>query len=723
MIDRGWFGRLFVLLMVVALSVVGVRAAAAEPWPIKTFEVVPVPVLPSDTLGFRDFLEDLPNAMTAEDKARLIEQVSGDDHGMVFAKDLIPQIETALAEAAAFFEQNGFPPPAISSVVEKDGVPAYRVFLVNGLASAGVYRPNLCDDAAIDRQIVLLNYDWVGRVDDVTAAVANLTLDGRHIAAHELFHAVQYNTPFYQSCDGYNVGDWITEGTAEAMGWAAVQDAWPVGVYTPGWDEIWGLRDYEIRLPRPLDTGSDLDSVAYATNSFWTYLGEYRAAGGTPATPGMNPIDMSYLAELFDSAPVPRDCSGSDALCIAEISWLDQQVRGVLGAPLRYLYARFMQAYALYGQHRLAGETLYDELWLDKAFDTYGCREIALQPGGENRQHVVELEPFVPWSARCWQIRLLDFEKVSIPVAVTVEMPSGAQSPSLLQLTSTTADGSRRLGEAVLDNQPGDMQRVEWVYEFHRTADAADAQGTLFLLTNVADAADATVEYAGINNSGLRVTFTALPNYLSMAASEVDVNELMDEFDLPLGIELDHGQARVQPGLFKQDGESFIGVAHSAGIVNPCMLQITGHTDREPGEFYNNILNITLQVSGPIGPGEYGIAPYRQSTGDPSEGFPAGLVVSGVVLKDMPEGTNDLRFESGLFVIDAITDSEISGYLRGIAHNRALSDVTGDYEIVETRYVGVAFALTISGVIEMYGEGNYPYPCVEIGQMTVGKTP
>ncbi len=171
---------------------------------------------------------------------------------------------------------------------------------------------------------------------------------------------------------------------------------------------------------------------------------------------------------------------------------------------------------------------------------------------------------------------------------------------------------------------------------------------------------------------------------------------------------LDNYRALVQPGLYRKVGDKYIGVTHSEGIVNPCTLHINGYTDRQPGVFFNNMLGISLQTSGPIGPGEYPVAPFIDRALDPDEIVPPGQAVAGVVLTNMPEGTNDLQFESGSLRIEHISRHLVVGHISGVANNRALSDVTGNPEIVETRTLAAKFSIRVKGVIEKSGVGDFP---------------
>ena len=75
-----------------------------------------------------------------------------------------------------------------------------------------------------------------------------LTDRGAVTVAHELFHAVQWGAPFFSCQSPGVVGDWIAEGTAEALGWDLVRMVWSPDP-DPAGDDLWGNRIYRMPLP------------------------------------------------------------------------------------------------------------------------------------------------------------------------------------------------------------------------------------------------------------------------------------------------------------------------------------------------------------------------------------------------------------------------------------------------------------------------------------------
>lgn len=80
-------------------------------------------------------------------------------------------------------------------------------------------------------------------------------------AAHELFHAVQAASTFMKIPRPCHIGKWITEGTADAIGFDMARQlrrfTFPEWRSNPGFLKIWGGRQYNQPLsePEPGPTG------------------------------------------------------------------------------------------------------------------------------------------------------------------------------------------------------------------------------------------------------------------------------------------------------------------------------------------------------------------------------------------------------------------------------------------------------------------------------------
>ena len=144
---------------------------------------------------------------------------------------------------------------------------------------------------------------------------------------------------------------------------------------------------------------------------------------------------------------------------------------------------------------------------------------------------------------------------------------------------------------------------------------------------------------------------------------------------------------------------------------NPCLLQVTGYTERQPGVYFNNMMNISLQTPGPIAVGEYSVKAYAKSSGIASDILPPNQANAGVMLTNMPEGMNDLQFETGTLVIKHLSRHLVAGHISGVANHREYSTQTGNDEITETRSLAVKFSIRTEGISVTNPGGDYA--CIE----------
>ena len=190
---------------------------------------------------------------------------------------------------------------------------------------------------------------------------------------------------------------------------------------------------------------AEMSQPAYRTSSLWRFLSEVDASGlDVAASPGIHPFDFSYLSRLLQTGPSERDCSTSGAPCKAEVQWLDAGLRSQLGKPLRELYSRFMQAYALYGEGRLTGSTTPDIDWLDDSFaypggmkPQKGCKTVKLAPTPDSLQRTMVIPRFEGLSTQCWRVDLQGFDEQSLSVAITTDA-TGRSTPT----TTGATDGA-----------------------------------------------------------------------------------------------------------------------------------------------------------------------------------------------------------------------------------------------------------------------------------------
>lgn len=721
-----------IAMFIAALAPAGFLAppAHAQPWPIKSFQVVAVEPSGAGGNPGQNLARLLRNDLVDIDAShwryfQTVPQTPARDRMM---RDL----EAAFAQAAAIYEQNGFPPPDLEPIVRRDdGSQAYRVYLVSGLSTqAGFYHGQGCAQVGSrGERVILVDYDDAQKDDQ-------LTVVGIQIAAHELFHAVQHATSFFRNCSGDPIGSWITEGSAKGVGWMVATKIRPQQVMAKltaekvaprNQAEIWSLRDYAQRLPVPYHLGGgDPPWIAYGTGSFWMYLGEYEAQRGRPLTPGMNPYSIAYLARLFAAPPSAHDCIGAGADCRDEIAWLDRELNSVFGKPLRDLYARFIQAYALYGGSRLRSIARWSPLWLEGAFKHRQgppCTPVEFRhnPNGRDKlQATAKIVNLLPWSALCWEIKLDGFTEPELPVVITAEIRSGAQQPSLNQLTSAMADGSRRMKRAKSEDYAG-YQKVTWEYKVPVLKPTDYGEGKLLVITNVADRAAATRGFSASDGTTIDLTFTAIKEFAALGAKNADTSAIADAIETALPIKFDvymatvmtgqHGEGEKQKGKRKKN---FPGTGYSEGVMNPCILSISAASRPKAGAPIGNSMSIGLQTSGPLRPGVYpvvrtkGFAPGALLM----EAMPQGEVAAGVNLASLPYGRNNLILESGVLKIDSVSGALVRGSLVGVGVGRELTGYPPREKITATRTIAAKFAIRAKPPVGRRYTDK-PYPCLK----------
>ena len=291
--------------------------AAAEKWPIKEFQVI--------KKGPGDWLES--ENPVSDNTAR--------------------EIERWLKTVAAEYERMGFNKPYLTDIGTFSGVEKYKVYVYpfpkGGFAT---YSYNCGEER--DRRIHVNSkgLDPSGFLE--TKIYQDL--------AHELFHAVQHGYDLISNhC---YIGDWIIEGTAEAVGIEMARKLYP----KRGPADICqvGMRLYSRQLythdkkkKGDFPCEGEPGSLDYAASSFWQFLGEYRTRKGINiATPEFAPPDFRYLHNFFNTSHTMGTPS-------TEYAWLDKALhRGrrygkhQFAIRLHTAYARFVGTFSSYWKHK-----------------------------------------------------------------------------------------------------------------------------------------------------------------------------------------------------------------------------------------------------------------------------------------------------------------------------------------------------------------------------------
>jgi hypothetical protein len=475
--------------MLACTVLVAGSAVARESWPIKEFEVVPgVPW--QDVRVWNDLV--LKVDWLAPQLRAL-----GFDTDRAFSADppLTPelkrQMESYLKEAATVLEAYGFPAPALEPVVDTvDGRRAYRVYYVNLHSGRSRYESPFerLSWSPPDRVIFLHGPNIVSG--------ASITDGGYSVLGHELFHAVQYATPFFRAQPQGAIGSWITEGQATAVGLdlaRRLRNVQPTRNVFGDLESFWGKRNYAdvLAVTRPREA-RHAPEIAYATQSFWRYLAELddaRRPGGPHPLPGPTPgaVDYRYLAHLLNRAPGARTME-------SELAWLDAGLNSYarFGFGLRGTFHDFISVYSDYGTHRLGRGADFDPatarmLWIAESFTTdngvHSCSFVELDPNRRKATTTMRVERV---AARCVEVELSGFGG-----QVGVEVQVETTSRQLLEQLAISLPGGQRVAVPIdigTDPKTG-KPRARWSL---RLDDKSLNGANHLLLSNVAAQADRT---------------------------------------------------------------------------------------------------------------------------------------------------------------------------------------------------------------------------------------
>ncbi len=550
--------------------------AFAADWEIDEFEVLPVAPASGIDGSVRYITPLIIQAM------RQTEVFDPDLPGIFDPVEVeagtLAAIEGYLHESAQLMAQWGFPSPALHPVVNYRGDrPAYRIYLVENLDNAGEYHVD-CDLLA--ERIILLNANSI-------ISGGRITPRGHSTIAHELFHAVQYATPFFACSDG-SVGDWITEGSARGVGWDVAQKLRPSG-YSTHENERWGARDYNRRLTIPSTVDDDenvANPMAFGTSSFWRYLAEFHAMGSKPG-PGENATHYGYLAQMFSQAPVDRDCLNISDRCHAEINWLADQVSRLFGEPLRIIYTNFAEMLTVYGHYRRGidrGSGGRGDPWRREVY-RHQCTNVVLRPTDEQRIHEETLVNFDEDAAVCFELDVNGFDR---DIILEIKADATEDGLKVEHLNATIADQpiEARKGDVdPLDPQTG-HKSATWHFEL------PDQETSFLVLTNMAD-----IPGQSTLLDGLKVSLVAVEQYARFGTGSQASGPTAAEIDAPLAMAIPEiKEAYVMPGPLEQH--------LNAGMSDVCMMQFQFQNP----EFGDHLL-LKMDQEGPFRPGSYDVHP------------------------------------------------------------------------------------------------------------------
>lgn len=648
----------------------------AKEWEIKEFEVVAIePLRPGWNVASPPAVEELGE--TLSELLIQLSRLAPGDFESVNARalqmdgDTKKLIESMLNLTAIALESWGFPEPNLAPVVTtEDGRRAYRVYIVRGNsdvmpdpAPRGAYHIRPCNSHR--EPIITLNEETVLYYGSIQSVEALKTI------SHELVHAVQHNTNFFASGCTEGAGDWITEGTADAIAWDIVRYADPdsldmsralhTSLEQVAAEELWGGRSYsELRLPQPtVGRAADMERNTYYTASFWRYLAEYEASlrsGAGPPGPAPGPVDYSYLRDFFTQEPTTRDCLQEGDECDAEVTLLDGWLKNRYGDQgLRDRFTRFVGNLVRYDEYRPPGlgievmryDTLGgceklepilskglaagDKLSISTALsyrDTAGARTPRTSGG---------MPDLAAW---CRKLELQGFGEGKIPVEAIAHAPNRELLEQLSAVISLPEGSLADTRPAVETGYQGHVQ-ARWIFSFE------NGKTTPFLLTNVAKNAADTVPLSG----RIPITFTALVELAEMTSGS---GPSASQIDSPIVLELDQVH-----GTVVRDREA-------ADNPDACYMSLRLHDGA------GTEVGLVMSHDGPIGPGTYDVNATSKSMYLRWPQKYTGRFGLGVTLgPDHTLSVDGLRqdgfmAQAGTVEIDSVVSGLVRGRVRGV---------------------------------------------------------
>ncbi|NND44131.1 MAG: hypothetical protein HKN58_02320, partial [Xanthomonadales bacterium] len=345
------------LVLLLVASIPG-PTQAAQLWPTTNFQV------------FVNYPDVSPEARGDEIR---YDAMLGERTVLPPSRDAIEALETALHEAAEWYENNDFPAPAIRPLVETDQGLAYRIYVCFPGDNAKCSHPGAfirdCGDGS-RADFIYMRQDMVFTGSELQEQGYHLTETGAVTAVHELMHAIIKRTALGQSlqdCQRDSPARWISEGIPEAIAQDLVRSRHftvPYRRLTTSEREMErvGYRPYSETLDQhsfmdrpgkncPLNnqrSASDeewerekdncFEKAGYKTSSFWRYLERAHDRG----------LTYAYLVKPKNGKPgLLQRRIPIGQVWERDVYWVDEGLKGQFKQGLRPLYSLFVNDFAL----------------------------------------------------------------------------------------------------------------------------------------------------------------------------------------------------------------------------------------------------------------------------------------------------------------------------------------------------------------------------------------
>ncbi len=440
------------------------------------------------------------------------EDFSGQIPGLRTAQ--IKELENYLEDVGKKYQKLGFNEPSITTKTKKND--AYEIFFHD--------YPDTYPVAYF-----LQKYSVSGVVKQATHIRDNISLDSSRAIpksnnfnltskayedlAHELFHAIQKSYPVFKSHS--DLGDWITEGTATAigedialqLGKLNVVDRW--GSSKSSSMRRWGLRTYSNTLWVP-DLEGEVSTLyssqeGHRTSGFWRFIGEYISSGGHPGVEQVKPPSYRYLAKLFER-PIYGPTND-----LKELDWLDsflKENKSQVGKGLGSIYPYFITVFTHYATGRMKFKRkAIINAWhkclftsgldcrktIDIKSDQEACEKVTIDESATAKES--STIDFRPVSGRCIKV---EYSGSSVTLDTTIKIESDDENvvKSIRNIGMQTKNKKIKVLVSKIGQLAGGTFFGEWTFQnvvFQRETRNGE-QAVLFLVSNVAEFASETAE-------------------------------------------------------------------------------------------------------------------------------------------------------------------------------------------------------------------------------------
>lgn len=486
--------RSIILLFIVVILSTFTYAKKWETLDFKVIQEVP------DDITLVDVLKDQVGASWVQNKVAELKSITIDD---VFIKE----IERYLTEVSKRYQKMGFRFPRTDE--QKDS--KIIVYLYNYDDDSESLAKSGCTYIKDKERHCYIKLDS-SRLLTSTSGVSTSKYLGVEIyehLAHELFHSVQRAYPLFS--EHANLGDWIVEGTAQAMGIAMLGEREKNVTKNNNLIRFYGVRPYSTPLRVKFDNEKRRHE-GYHSSSLWTYIGEHISAYGHPEVKEVSPPDYSYLHTLFENNFIGKTSENK------ELSWLDSFLNSKesnINKKLAYIYPQFVTTFAYFTttqepyRHK-ASSAKGIENWhrcifkidcaikdAEKQLEEKPCKQVYL----DSQIPLVSIsETFNKVASRCFEVFYKGSPLTDIAVKLTSDDTNVVKSIRALgmQKEFTPTQGATSLGKSIevftsKDITNSNTGKIKGAYWELKSVNFSNRASVLLVISNIAKNVKKTV--------------------------------------------------------------------------------------------------------------------------------------------------------------------------------------------------------------------------------------